>query len=452
MYLKNKNVLVLGIGITGISTIKAIYKLGAKIVISDTKNASDLKKFLVEIESIPMEKHLGTDDMDLSRIDLVIKSPGIPPYAKIVIKAIEKNIEIITDIELAYRISKSNKFIAITGTNGKTTCTTLTGEILNQAGISAHIVGNIGTGIMEKLVEADADDAFVIECSSFQLEHTTSFKPNIGLITNITPDHIDWHKTFENYIESKFKVFKNQDVNDYLVLNYDDKILKTLEGKIKSNLIWFSVRGKLSKGIYIEDGYVIINDGLSVEKLMLYSDLKILGKHNLENVLGCIGIALALNIDLDTIRLVLSNFKGVEHRIEFVDVKKGITFYNDSKGTNPDATIKAIEAVNAPIILIAGGYDKGSCFDELIKAFDGKVKALILLGETKDIIKSAALSNGFNSIYEVDSIKEAVKLSYEIGKSNDNVLLSPACASWDMYLSYEARGRDFKGVVRSLLE
>ena len=452
MSLINKNILVLGLGITGISTIKALYKLGAKIIVSDTKDEESLANVLKEIEDIPIELHLDSNDIDLTIVDLVVKSPGIPPTSNLVKKAIENNIEVITDIELAYRISPTKNIIAITGTNGKTTCTVLAGELFKKAGFNTHIVGNVGVGILDKMLDSTKDDIFVIEASSFQLEHTSSFKPKVSLITNITPDHIDWHGSLENYIDAKLKIIRNQDNNDFIILNYDDKLLRQLKGEVNGRIIWFSASDTLTEGVYLENDYIVINDGIKKVSLMPSKNLKIIGKHNLENVLGCIGIAVAMKLDLEIVKESLLNFQGVEHRIEFVINKKGISFYNDSKGTNPDASIKAIEAVNSPIILIAGGYDKKSSYDELIKAFNNKVKALILFGQTKDMIKEAAIENGYNSVYIVNDLNEAVNLAYSIGKEKDSVLLSPACASWDMYSSFEERGRDFKKIVFSLLE
>jgi UDP-N-acetylmuramoylalanine--D-glutamate ligase len=452
MNLKNKKVLVLGLGITGISTIKALDKLGADIVLSDKKTEEDLKDVLNKINYISMEKHLNTDEFDLQGIDLIIKSPGIPPFVKLLKIANENGIEVITDIEFAYRVSQNKNFIAITGTNGKTTSTMLTGEILRKAKIKTHVVGNIGTGIMDKILEAGNDDVFVTELSSFQLEHTSTFKPKIGLITNITPDHLDWHGSFENYRDAKLKIFRNQDKMDYLILNYDDINLKGLKNKVKSKVIYFSTKEKLQEGIYADEEYIIINYHNDSLKLMRCDELKILGKHNLENALGCIGIAIAMGISIDILKEALKTFQGVEHRLEFVATWDGITFYNDSKGTNPDASMKAVEAVKKPIILIAGGYDKGSSYDEFIRSFNGKVKALILLGQTKEKIKEAAMANNFTNFFLVNNMKEAVGVSSKIGIQGDNVLLSPACASWGMYKNYEERGKDFKKEVFDLME
>ena len=452
MNLKNKKVLVLGLGITGISTIKALDKLGADIVLSDKKTEEDLKDVLNKINYISMEKHLNTDEFDLQGIDLIIKSPGIPPFVKLLKIANENGIEVITDIEFAYRVSQNKNFIAITGTNGKTTSTMLTGEILRKAKIKTHVVGNIGTGIMDKILEAGNDDVFVTELSSFQLEHTSTFKPKIGLITNITPDHLDWHGSFENYRDAKLKIFRNQDKMDYLILNYDDINLRGLKNKVKSKVIYFSTKEKLQEGIYADEEYIIINYHNDSLKLMRCDELKILGKHNLENALGCIGIAIAMGISIDILKEALKTFQGVEHRLEFVATWDGITFYNDSKGTNPDASMKAVEAVKKPIILIAGGYDKGSSYDEFIRSFNGKVKALILLGQTKEKIKEAAMANNFTNFFLVNNMKEAVGVSSKIGIQGDNVLLSPACASWGMYKNYEERGKDFKKEVFDLME
>ena len=452
MKLKDKNILILGLGISGVSTVKALDKLGARISISDIKEENELKEYISQIDDINVRLYLGTNNVPLDNIDLIIKSPGIPLTLDIIKKAEKKGIEVITDLELAYRISPNSNFIAITGTNGKTTTTTLTGEFFKESGFSTYVAGNIGVGILWDVVNSKEDSIFVIETSSFQLESTTSFTPKISLILNITPDHLNWHNTLDNYIEAKKKIFKNQGMTEYTILNYDDPLLRNMENEIKSNLIWFSVDNKLSKGVYVEEGYIVINDGNSTKKVLSRDKVKILGKHNLENALASVAIGWIMGLDIDMMKDVLKTFPGVEHRIEYIDTIDGIQFFNDSKGTNSDASIKAIEAVNFPIILIAGGMDKGTEFDDFILSFKDKVKALILLGETKKKIRNTAIKHGFNNIYMVEDMKEAVKKCYQIAEDGDNVLLSPACASWDMYSSFEERGNDFKQEVYSLRE
>lgn len=451
MELKDENILILGLAVSGVSTAKALNKLGAKITVTDMKTEEELKDQLLELNDIEIDYVLGSNDVDLSQIDLIIKSPGIPLDIPIIKSAFANNIEVVTDIELAYRIS-NNKFIAITGTNGKTTTTALTGNIMKKAGLESHVTGNIGVGILWETVNSDENDIFVIEASSFQLESTKYFKPSISVITNITPDHLNWHKTFDNYVEAKKKVLISQGEGDYTILNYDDLLLREIGKSVNSNLIYFSANSKLEKGVYVDDFQIIINDGKKIIKVMDSRDIKIPGKHNLSNALAAVSIGWAMGIKTEVIANSLREFEGVEHRIEFVDNISGVSFYNDSKGTNPDSSIKAIEAINKPIILIAGGMDKGSDFGEFIDSFNDKVKALILLGETKEKIKDTAISKDFNNIYIVSSIEEAVSKSFELAVPNDNVLLSPACASWDMFKSYEERGKIFKQAVKNLRE
>ncbi len=450
MDLKNKNVLVLGLGISGLSIVKALDKLQAEIIVHDSKSEEELGLFFQQIKEIKLIKYLNNEEINLANIDLIVKSPGIPHNIPIIVEAKKRNIEIITDLELAYRISPTENLISITGTNGKTTTTTLAGEIFQDSGLMPFVVGNIGVGILDKMVEAKTEDIFIIESSSFQLEDTKYFRPKVSLILNITSDHLSWHGNLENYIEAKKKSIVNQEENDYTILNYDDRVLRNLGEQLISNIIWFSVEEKLDQGVYIDNGYIIIKEGEDTIKIMKLEDVNLPGKHNLENVLASIAIAYAMEVDMETVKNTIMGFKGVEHRIEYVRTIDEISFYNDSKGTNPDSTVKAIEALKPPIILIAGGYDKGSEFDELIKSFNGKVKDLILLGETREKIEKSGRKNGFNNIHLVDDMKQAVKLSYELASSNDNVLLSPACASWGMYNNFEERGIDFKDSVYSL--
>lgn len=454
MEIKNKKILVLGLGITGISTIKTLYNLGAEIIISDNKSYEDLENILKELSHIPMECHFNSEDFNFSDIDLIIKSPGIPPNSYFAKKGKDYNIEIITDLELAYRCFKRKNMITITGSNGKTTSTVLVGEIFKNAGYNTHVVGNIGTAILDRISRSEEDDVFIIEASSFQLENTVDFRPKVSLITNISEDHIDWHGSYENYINSKLKIFSNQKQEDYIVLNYDDEILRTLEGKIVPHIIWFSSRERLEDGIFLDDNNIVVNCCGYKDLTLSLDNIKVKGIHNIENILGAISIALIYNIDIEIIRKTIENFNGLEHRLEFVKDIGGIKFYNDSKGTNVLSSIKAIEAIESPIILIAGGYNKNSNYEEFVKAFDKKVKKLILIGETRELLRKEAIKYKFNKedIVTVDSMEEAVKESYKNAIRGDNILLSPASASWDQYKNFEERGNDFKKAVFSLVE
>lgn len=452
MKIDNMNVLILGLGVSGVSTVKALTKLGANVSVSDSKTEDELKDFIYQIENMDIKLYLGTNDVSLDDIDLIVKSPGIPLNLDIIQEAFNRNIEVITDLELAYRINSEGNYIGITGTNGKTTTTTLTGEMIKNAGFNANVVGNIGVGILWDTINSDKEDIFVIEASSFQLESTRYFAPKISAILNLNPDHIDWHGNYQNYINAKKKIFKNQTNNGYTILNYDDLLLRNMESEVKSDIIWFSVNNKLSKGVYIESGNIVVNDGHRIRKIIEVEKIRMLGKHNLENVLVSIAIGWIMKLDIEKMKKTIEKFPGVEHRIEYVTSINGIKFFNDSKGTNPDASIKAIESVEPPIILIAGGRDKGTSFDNFIKAFNGRVKALILIGEAKDKINDTALKHGFNTSYLVDNMEDAVIKSFQLAKEGDSVLLSPACTSWDMYENYEVRGEEFKKAVLSIKE
>ncbi|WP_425446985.1 UDP-N-acetylmuramoyl-L-alanine--D-glutamate ligase [Dethiothermospora halolimnae] len=449
MNLEDKNVLVLGLAISGVSTAKALKRLNANVTISDMKTEEQLEEYVNELKGLEIIYVLGNNDVNLDNIDLIVKSPGIPLDVPLLVEAKAKEIEVISDIELASRISK-NQMIAITGTNGKTTSTTLIGEIFKSSDINCHVTGNIGVGILWEIVNSKEEDVFVVEASSFQLESTKYFKPKVSVIINITPDHINWHKTFDNYVKSKKKIVANQDDKDFTILNFDDPILKQLGKELKSNVIYFSLKSKLDNGIYLDENNIVMKSKDKVSKIMEIDDIKIPGEHSIENIMASIGACLAMGLEIDKIKKAIIDFKGVDHRLKYVDNINEITFYNDSKGTNPVSSIAAIKAVKKPIILIAGGYDKGSDFTDFIKSFNNKVKSLILLGETAEKIKNAATDLGYKDIYIVKNMKEAVVKSYELGCRGDNVLLSPACASWGMYKNYEERGNDFKRAVYDL--
>ncbi|OHW63032.1 UDP-N-acetylmuramoylalanine--D-glutamate ligase [Andreesenia angusta] len=450
--LEGKKVLVAGLAISGVASVKALSKLGASVVVTDMKSSEELKEEIEQLDGIQVEYVLGSNDVDLKGIELVLKSPGIPYDIELFQKARSLGIEVITDIELAERVRKA-EFICVTGTNGKTTTTSLIGDIFRKSGKKTYVVGNIGVGILSELEALrDPESVFVIEASSFQLEDTVEFKPEISLLTNITPDHLNWHGSLENYISSKKKIYRNQGSGDYTVLNYEDEVLRDASSEISSNAVYFSAKRKLEKGCFIEDGRVVFSDGSLKRDIMKVSDIKIPGDHNLENVLSAVAVALSYGIPPEVVESAVSEFEGVEHRLEFVAEVEGARYYNDSKGTNPDASIKAVEAIPSPIILIAGGMDKGGEFDDFVESFGGKVKSLVLLGETAEKIKAEAVKSGIEDIHLVSGIEEAVDKAHRISTEGDNVLLSPACASWDMYPSYEIRGRLFKEAVYRIKE
>lgn len=449
MDLKNKNVLLVGLARTGISTIKKLYEKGAKIIVNDIKSEEKLKDILDDLNGYDVKYILGEHIEDISGIDLTIVSPGVPLDLDFIKKIKSANIEVIGEIEVSYRLSKSF-FIGLTGTNGKTTTTTLVGEIFKSANKDTYIVGNIGKPVIDTVDKSNQDSVLVTELSSFQLESIKKFKPRISAILNITPDHLNRHKTMENYIDAKCRVFENQDENDFTILNYDCETTRELRKNCKSKVVYFSRKEILNEGVYVKDDIITINLNDKEIELMNISEISIPGSHNLENALAAVSIAFIYGLDMEVVREVLKTFGGVEHRLEFVRQINDIKFVNDSKGTNPDASIKALSSYENPIILIAGGLDKKSDFTEFTKLFNGKVKHVILLGETADMIRDSAIKQGFNNYHKVENMEEAVEKAYKLASPHDVVLLSPACASWDMYESYEVRGNHFKNEVFSL--
>ena len=440
------NVLVVGLGVSGIACIKGLSKTDAKIYAFDESSEENLKDRLKEAEGIDVEYYFGNDEIEkinFEKLDYAIKSPGIKYEVPIIETLLKSNIEVISDIEAAYRETNAS-IVSITGTNGKTTTTTLIGEMVRESGKPYKVTGNIGFGIYNDALNAKEEDILVAEVSSFQLAGTIKYKPHISVLTNITPDHLDYHHTVENYTEAKFKNVIAQDENDYAILNYEDSTIRNYSDNIKAKIIFFSSERILEDGIFEEKGQMFYRTGNNKEFIMDTKEIFIPGKHNLENAMAAAGAAIAIGVDTKFIAKVLREFKGVEHRLEFTGEYNKVKFYNDSKGTNPDASIKAIQGIEKPIILIAGGYDKQSSYDDFIKAFDNKVKALVLLGQTAGDIEKCALKYGFENIYSVETMDEAVKKSFELAEEGDNVVLSPACASWGMYPNYEVRGRDFK--------
>ncbi|WP_317852270.1 UDP-N-acetylmuramoyl-L-alanine--D-glutamate ligase [Paraclostridium sp. AKS81] len=416
------------------------------------KPKEKLEGIIEEIDNLDnIEYVLGKHLENIENIDLTIVSPGVPLDLPFIEKIKSEGIKIIGEVELAYKLSKNPTFIGITGTNGKTTTTSLVGEMFKKANKDTYIVGNIGNPVIDTVDLTNENSYLVTELSSFQLESIEDFKPKVSTIINITEDHLNRHHTMENYINAKARIFKNQDKADFTILNYDDSIVRDLGESSNGNVLYFSIKEEVKQGAYLDknNNIVIKVDGEELV-LMNKSELSLPGNHNLENAMSAILMAYVLNIDTDVIIDTLRTFKGVEHRLEFVTNKDGIMFVNDSKGTNPDSTIKAITSYEKPIVLIAGGYEKQSDFTEMIKYATKNVKALVLLGQTAEKIETTAKEHGIDNISKVEDMEAAVKKAYEIAESGDVVLLSPACASWDMYPNFEARGLDFKENIYKL--
>lgn len=452
MDLKNKNILVIGLAVTGVPLVKVLAQLGSKIIVNDLKSKEQLTDSLKELEGLDVTYILGRHPEgvnELGPLDLVVVSPGVPLEIPFIEGFRRANIEVIGEIELAFRLS-SAQVMAITGTNGKTTTTALTGEIFKQAEENTYVVGNIGVAAISKALETKNEDYMVMEVSSFQLESIVKFHPRVAALLNLTEDHLNRHKTMENYLQAKLNIFKNQVSSDYAVINYDDKICREASKNLKGKVIFFSRKETLSEGIYVKEGNIVVSLNNKLEKVLPIEEIKIPGNHNLENALAATAMAYLMGIKVETIAETLKNFGGVEHRTEFVDEINGIFFINDSKGTNPDASIKAIEAIKAPIILLAGGMDKGSDFKEFIEAFKGKVREMVVYGETANKIYETARGLGFVDVRRVKDLEEAVKAAYEVAVEGDTILLSPACASWDMYPNFEERGKHFKNIVKNI--
>lgn len=442
---KGKKVLVVGFARSGISAALVLIANGARVTISDSKKREDLD--LKDFEERGIKFYLGKnpDDIILD-FDLVVMSPGVPCDLSFVIKAEENEIPVWSEIELAYKLCKA-PIIAITGTNGKTTTTALLGEIAKSFNPLSEIVGNIGIPFAEKASDIDKNALVIAELSSFQLEKIVDFKPIISAVLNITPDHLNRHKTLENYILAKERVFENQTEKEFLVLNYNDEVCKKMSKNTKAKTVFFSRDIEIKEGLYSDKNSIYVKIFGYDEKIVDINELSILGGHNVENAMAAAAMALCANIPLEIIRKALISFKAVEHRIEFVAEINGVEYYNDSKGTNPDAAIKAVQAMKKPIFLIGGGYDKGSDFTEWIKSFKDKVKYMAIIGEVKDNLSDTAEKLGFRNYEKVDTLEDAVKKCMEKAEKGDCVLLSPACASWDMFESYEQRGNMFKEFV-----
>lgn len=452
----SKKVLVAGCGKSGICAGELLARNGEKVILFDeNKNIrpDDIREKLKDIPGKEnIEIYIGDINDDIiSRCEIMVISPGIPVDKEFVKKVKSEGLPVWSEIELAYHYEKG-KVLAITGTNGKTTTTTLVGEIMKAYNPETFVVGNIGIPYTKMADKTTENSVTVAEISSFQLETIVDFAPRISAILNVTPDHLNRHYTFENYAECKKNITKNQGMDDYAILNYDDPETVKLASQIHTRIIYFSRLKKLDEGVYVDRDDVLVKYNDKVTRVLSLNDIKLLGNHNVENVLAAVAMTYFIGVPVEIIERVCKEFRGVEHRIEYVKTINGVAYYNDSKGTNPDAAIKGIQAMTTTTLLIGGGYDKKVPFDEWIDAFDAKVRYLVLMGETADAIELCAKQHGFYSIIRVDSLEEAVEFCYKNAKPGDAVLLSPACASWDMFESYEQRGNLFKEYVKNLEE
>ncbi len=448
-----KKVCVAGAGKSGKAAAELLLRNGMEVTIFDQNESLDTENVKSDIKGGESVSFVLGDLSEefLGGIDLFVISPGIPVDADFV-KTVDKlNIPIWGEIELGYFFARGT-IAAITGTNGKTTTTTLVGEIFKAYKDDSIVVGNIGIPFTEYADRCPEGTLVAAEISSFQLETIHTFRPHVSAILNLTPDHLNRHYTFDNYARIKFDIARNQTEDDFVILNHDDSEVVARRDLVKAaKVVYFSRLTELDEGVFVKNGNVVVREDGKETEILPLSEVKILGSHNVENVLAASAVCYYMGIPVDIIREVTVNFLGVEHRIEYVRTLNGVKYYNDSKGTNPDAAIKGIGAMPGPTFLIGGGYDKKSEYDEWIDAFDGKVKALVLIGETAEKIAETARAHGFTDIVFKNSLKEAVEYCHENSVDGDNVLLSPACASWDMFKSYEERGRLFKEYVNELI-
>lgn len=448
--LKGKKILIAGAGISGIGAAKLLGEAGCDAAIYDGNEELNTAAIINQMpDGMKLTFELGEFRETVSEdYDMLILSPGISIHKPVAEAFYKRNKPVWGEIELASYFARG-KIAAITGTNGKTTTTALVGSILKAYYDSVFVVGNIGIPFTSVALATKEESVIAAEISSFQLETTVDFKPAVSAVLNVTPDHLDRHGTMEVYGDTKLSISKKQTKEDVIILNYDDPITRSMAERTTATPVMFSRQKMLKQGIVLEGNTFVIRDGEKVFPVCTTEDIKLLGGHNHENILAAMGITYYMGVPVENIRKAVMEFEAVEHRIEYVDTVDGVDYYNDSKGTNPDAAIKGIQAMIKPTILLGGGYDKKASYDEWIEAFDGKVKYLILMGATAKAIGAAAKAHGFEAVIYVDTFEEAMKTAREKADPGDAVLLSPACASWGMFKNYEVRGQMFKEIVQS---
>ena len=456
-FYKDKKVTVMGLGLFGggVGAAKFLVSQGADVMVTDLKSAEELSASLKLLNGLPVKFRLGEhSEEDFADADMLIVNPAVPDDSSFLQIACDNNVQIDSELNIFFRLVPA-PVIGITGSNGKSTTTSLLGEMLKEAGIKTWVGGNIGVSLLEHLDEIKPDDVVVLEISSFQLELLSRIEmsPHISIVTNIAPNHLDRHKTMENYIDSKKTIIHYQTEEDYTILNYDDPTLREWEGECKSHILWFSATKELEHGAFLKDNEIIINHNSKRNVITCPTQTNIKGIHNRQNIMAASYAAIAMHADVESIKNAIAGFTGLEHRLEYVNTINEVKYYNDSKATTPEAAIAGIKAFDSPTILIAGGYNKKVSLSQFARECTKNTKYVILVGETANNIQELIQSEKAGlEVYVATSLDESVRKAYEIAESGDVVLLSPACASYGMFTNYEERGKKFKELVHRLEE
>ncbi len=446
--IRGKKVSVFGMARSGMAMAKLLKGLGASVFLTEKKTEKDLSPEITELRKLKIDYEAGGHtEKAIEYKDYLIISPGVPSDLPLLVEARREGIPIFSEIEVAFWLTEA-QIIGITGSNGKTTTVNLVYEILKEDDREIRLAGNVGIPFSDVVQEVSPNGIIVLELSSFQLENIEEFRPKVSAILNVTPDHLDRYADMKSYTDAKLRVLENQNEEDYAVLNWDDPITSKLAPLSRAKSLFFSTKSELRVGSYVKNGNLVFQLNGKAEEIISVEEIGIKGPHNLSNAAAACAICAVLQVKKESMEKALKRFKGVEHRLEEVALIQGIKFVNDSKATNVDSLYYALQSIKEPILLIAGGKDKGGDFSRLRELIQKRVKGLILLGEAKEKIKTAF--KDLVPIYSVDSLEEGVKLGFGKAEKGDCVLLSPACASFDMFKNYEERGRVFKNTVLNL--
>ncbi len=455
MDIKNKKVTVVGLGESGLAVCRVAKERGADVHAMDVKQARELSKAIQQLEGLNVSYTCGEyNDERAAESDVLVVSPGVRLEGTWLSRAQKAHVPVISEIEFAYQLFPGHEYVALTGTNGKSTTTTLVHEMCKAAGKKSIIAGNIGIPLTDILSKSDGDELVALEISSFQLETVQTFRPRIGVVLNIGEDHIDWHRSFKNYIDAKAKIFANHTPEDFAVLNYDDEEARKFSERMVSRIVYFSRKERVQNGIFcLNNGEIVSTLRRKEEILLQWNDVFVKGSHNMENVLASLCCAEILQLERGAVKKVLKEFKGLPHRVQVVATINGVRFVNDSKATDPHASIRgAFSQISEPIIAILGGKDKGLSYDELAHVIKQKVKKAFVIGNGAEKIEAALKNAGFENFVRIETIEDGVEKAFSAAQPGDVVLLSPACSSQDMFRDFEHRGDVFVEAVKRLKE